>query len=43
MKTVSGRDALFQRALEQRRAWLDDINSGRISQEDLDTMIVQRV
>ncbi|KAI0735556.1 hypothetical protein C8Q76DRAFT_668229 [Earliella scabrosa] len=39
----SGRDALFQRALEQRRAWLDDINSGRISQEDLDTMIVQRV
>ncbi|KAI0735555.1 hypothetical protein C8Q76DRAFT_286467 [Earliella scabrosa] len=39
----SGRDAALQQAMETRQGWLDDINSGRISREELEGLIVQRV
>ena len=39
----SGRDTALQQAMETRQGWLDDINSGRISQEELEGLIVQRV
>lgn len=31
----SGRDTILQRALNQRRAWLNDIQNGRLSEDDV--------
>ncbi|KAI0762752.1 hypothetical protein C8Q74DRAFT_1371747 [Fomes fomentarius] len=31
----SGRDKILQRALDQRRAWLTDIQNGRLSEDDI--------